>query len=198
MASLGHNVFKALKPIYWHMADDCTLKKSPFPVFVMMTFVRPHRILGIILGTHERNGWEFGILMYPGHLQNCSDFGHSLLILLILAQFWLKFVAFSEEHMEGIATIMAWWCLRPEIQIIFSNQKGRSQYQGGMGAYKMFAQFLLVLILISVFFFMFWWVEYGGIQYFLYSGIGGALFIVHFNWCFWLTVKYIVISINFK
>ena len=31
----------------------------------------------------------------------------------------------SWQWLEGITTTMAWWCLRPEIQIMFYNQKGK-------------------------------------------------------------------------
>ena len=49
--------------------------------------------------------------MYPGHLENWLDFGHRLLIFLILAAFWLSetgqicdFWAFSWEHKGGMAS----------------------------------------------------------------------------------------------
>ena len=34
------------------------------------------------------DGLNFGMLMYPDHLQNMLNFGHGLLIFLILASFW--------------------------------------------------------------------------------------------------------------
>ena len=43
-----------------------------------------------LLRTHGRNSMEFGIFMYPHHLQNWQDDSHSLLIFLILAPFWLS------------------------------------------------------------------------------------------------------------
>ena len=53
------------------------------------------------------NGLEFDMLMYPDHLQNWLDFGHLLLIFLILASFWLnetgqicKFWTFSGNARE--------------------------------------------------------------------------------------------------
>ena len=40
---------------------------------------------GIFWRMHGRNSLKFCMLMYPDHLQNWLDFGHSLLIFLILA-----------------------------------------------------------------------------------------------------------------
>ena len=39
---------------------------------------------------HGGNGLKFCMLMYLDNLQNCNDHGHSLLIFLILALFWLS------------------------------------------------------------------------------------------------------------
>ena len=66
--------------------------------------------------THGRNGRKFGMLMYPAdHLQIWLDYGHGMLIFLILAQFWLKEtgkgrgVKMCEECFLGI--LMSWiWC----------------------------------------------------------------------------------------
>ena len=53
------------------------------------------------------NGRKFDMLMYPDHLENWLDFGHRLLIFLVLAAFWFSetgqicdFWSFSWEHME--------------------------------------------------------------------------------------------------
>ena len=46
--------------------------------------------LGIFWRTHWDNGRKFCMLMYPDHLQNCLDYGYSLLIFLILVLFWLS------------------------------------------------------------------------------------------------------------
>ena len=52
--------------------------------------VRYGRFLVITWKTHERNGLQFGMLMYPDHLQNWIDFGLGLLIFLLLAPLWLS------------------------------------------------------------------------------------------------------------
>ena len=58
------------------------------------------------------------MLMYLDHLQNWLVYGHSLLIFLILALFWLSemgqiwgFRAFSGECMEEMASNFAPWCI---------------------------------------------------------------------------------------
>ena len=51
---------------------------------------------GISWRTHGGNGLKFRMLMYLNHLQNWLVYGHSLLILLILAFFYLvKWVKFG-------------------------------------------------------------------------------------------------------
>ena len=45
---------------------------------------------GISWWTLRGNGLPFCMLMYLVHLQNWLDYGHSLLIFLILALFWLR------------------------------------------------------------------------------------------------------------
>ena len=44
---------------------------------------------GICRRTHKGNGLKFCTLMYLDHLQNWLVYGHGLLIVLILALFWL-------------------------------------------------------------------------------------------------------------
>ena len=39
---------------------------------------------------HGRNGLQFGVFMYPQHIQNRLNFGHSLLIFLVLASILLS------------------------------------------------------------------------------------------------------------
>ena len=80
--------------------------------------VRPERFPGICRRTHGRNGPKFYMLMYPDHLQNWLVYGHGLLILLILALFWLNetgqiwgFRAFPGERMEEMAWNFACWCI---------------------------------------------------------------------------------------
>ena len=51
--------------------------------------VHPQRFPDIFLRMHGRNDLKFGVLLYPDHLQNWLDFGHSLLIFLLLMALWL-------------------------------------------------------------------------------------------------------------
>ena len=58
------------------------------------------------------------MLMYLDHLQNWLIYGHSLLILLFLALFWLSetgqiwgFRAFPGERIEEMASNFARWCI---------------------------------------------------------------------------------------
>ena len=80
--------------------------------------VRPERFPGICRRTHGGNGLKFDMLMYLDCLQNWLIYGHGLLILLILAQFWLSetgqiwgFRAFPTERMEEMASNFARWCI---------------------------------------------------------------------------------------
>ena len=57
---------------------------------------------------HGTNDLKFGMLIYPDHLQEWWDYGHGLLIFLILTTFWLSetgqicgFLEFSEMHWEN-------------------------------------------------------------------------------------------------
>ena len=52
--------------------------------------VRPETFQGICQRTHGGNGLNFWMLMYLDHHQNWLDYGHGLLIFLILALFWLR------------------------------------------------------------------------------------------------------------
>ena len=63
--------------------------------------VRPERFPGICRRTHGGNGLKFYMLMYLDHLQNWLVYGHSLLIFLILALFWLGFPVISWRTHEG-------------------------------------------------------------------------------------------------
>ena len=67
---------------------------------------------------HGGNGLKFCTLMYLDHLQNWLVYGHSLLILLILALFWLSetgqiwgFRAFPREPIEGMAWNVVCYCI---------------------------------------------------------------------------------------
>ena len=68
--------------------------------------VRPERFQGICQRMLGGNGLKFCMLMYLDHLQNWLDYGHGLLIFLLLAPLWLSetgrirgFWAFPGERM---------------------------------------------------------------------------------------------------
>ena len=67
--------------------------------------VRPERFPGICRRTHGGNGLKFRMLMYHGHLQNWLDYGHGLLIFLLLASLWngsnLRFPGISRRMHGG-------------------------------------------------------------------------------------------------
>ena len=80
--------------------------------------VCPERFLGICWRTHRWNGLKFCMLMYLDHLQNGLDYGHGLLIFVLLAQVWLSETgqiwgcqAFPGERMEGMGWNSACWCI---------------------------------------------------------------------------------------
>ena len=80
--------------------------------------VRPERFPGICRRTHGGNGMKFCMLMYLGHLQNWLDYGHGLLISLLLALLWLSemgqiwgFRTFSGERIVGMTWNFAYWCI---------------------------------------------------------------------------------------
>ena len=58
--------------------------------FTACPSVRPERFLGICWRTHGGNGLKLCMLMYLHHLQRWLDYGHNLLIFLILMLFWLS------------------------------------------------------------------------------------------------------------
>ena len=86
--------------------------------FTACPSVRPERFPGICRRAHGGNGPKFYMLMDLDHLQNWLVYGHGLLILVILALFWLSetgqiwgFRAFPEECMEEMAWNFACWCI---------------------------------------------------------------------------------------
>ena len=48
------------------------------------------QILGIVWIMHGKNGLKCEMLMYPDRLQKLFDFGHGLVVFLLLAYFWLS------------------------------------------------------------------------------------------------------------
>ena len=54
----------------------------------LWSLVRPEKFLSIFWRTYGGHGLKFKMLMYPNHLQSWLDFGYSLVIFLILTQFW--------------------------------------------------------------------------------------------------------------
>ena len=83
--------------------------------------VCPERSPGICRGTHGGNGLNFYMVMYLDHLQNWFVYGCGLLLLVILALFWLSrlsktgqiggFWAFPRERVERMAWNFARWCI---------------------------------------------------------------------------------------
>ena len=68
--------------------------------------------------THGGNGLKFCVLMYHVHLQNCLDYGHGLLVFLLLTPLWFNemgqiwsFCAFPRERMIGMVWHFACWCI---------------------------------------------------------------------------------------
>ena len=73
--------------------------------------------------TQGGNGLKFGMLMYLGHIQNWLDYGHGLLIILLLAPLWLSeigqiwgFRPFPGECMERMASNFSCWCILTTIR----------------------------------------------------------------------------------
>ena len=90
----------------------------PFCGMSVCPSVRPERFPDICRRTHGGNGLKFCMLMYLGHLQNWLDYGHGVLIFLLLASLWLSemgqiwgFRAFPGERIVGMAWNFACWCI---------------------------------------------------------------------------------------
>ena len=74
--------------------------------------VCPERFPGICRRTHGGNGLKFCMLMYLGHLQNWLDYGHGLLIFLLLVSLWLSemnLVKWVKFGVSGHFPENAWW-----------------------------------------------------------------------------------------
>ena len=107
---------EAWNTLFWPVHGSVGPPDQPWPFYGMSVrpsvcpSVRPERFPGICRRTHGGNGLKFYMLMYLGHLQNWLVYGHSLLIFLILALFWLSetgqiwgFRLFPRERKEGMA-----------------------------------------------------------------------------------------------
>ena len=86
--------------------------------FTVLLSVHPDKFPAISQKRHGGNGLKFYMLMYPDHLQNWLDYGHSLLIFLILAlllfsekgQIW-GYLTFPGECMKRMALNFSRWCI---------------------------------------------------------------------------------------
>ena len=83
---------EAWNTLFWPVHGSVGPSDQPWPFCGMSVppSVRPERFPGICRRTHGGNGLKFYMLMYLDHLQNWLVYGHSLLIFLILALFWLS------------------------------------------------------------------------------------------------------------
>ena len=94
--------------------------------FTACPSVRPERFPGICRRMHGGIGLKFYMLMYLDHLQNSSGYGRGLLVLLILALFWLSemgqiflgFWAYPGERMEEMAWNFTHWCILSTTELI--------------------------------------------------------------------------------
>ena len=111
---------EAWNTLFWHVHGSVGPPDQSWPFYGMSVrlSVRPSRFPGICWRTHGGNGLKFYVLRYLDHLQNGLVYGHGLLMLLILALFWLTetgqiwgFRAFPRERMEGMAWNFACWCI---------------------------------------------------------------------------------------
>ena len=85
---------------FWSSSVDITSFGS-----ILTLWNRPNLSFpGIFLRIQRRNGLKFGMLMYSDYLQNWIDFGHGLLIFLILA-FWRHFDSVKPVRF-GVSTIV--------------------------------------------------------------------------------------------
>ena len=104
-----------------HLASPDTYIKC-----AIQTSVRPSgEVSGHLPENAWGNGMKFCMLMYLGHLQNWLDYGHHLLIFLLLAPLWLSemgqiwgFRAFLRERMVGMAWNFACWCILTLVTLV--------------------------------------------------------------------------------
>ena len=89
--------------------------------------VRLESFPGICRRTHGGNELKFCMVMYLDHLQNWLDYGHGLLIFLLLAPLWLSetgqiwgFQAFPGEHRgNGLKFCMVMYPDHPHSWLVF-------------------------------------------------------------------------------
>ena len=84
MFSVCPSVLSPVSPCDHYPGDRPTHLLSVHPS------VRPERFPRIFRCTHRRNGLKCCMLMHTDYFRDWEVFGHSLLIFLIFAQFWLS------------------------------------------------------------------------------------------------------------
>ena len=99
----------------FHMYIESVAPPTNRYSFAACPSVHPERFPGISRRMHGGNGLQYGMLIYPDHLQKWLDCG--LLIFLLLALFWVSetgqiqgFRAFPGQHMEGNVWNFVCWC----------------------------------------------------------------------------------------
>ena len=75
--------------ISFHLYMGPLVRPTNHDQFAACPSVRPEMFPGICRRRHGGNGLKFCMLMYLWHLQNWLDYGHGLLIFLLLASLWL-------------------------------------------------------------------------------------------------------------
>ena len=115
---------EAWNTLFWPVHGSVGPPDQPWPFYGMSVrpsvcpSVRPERFPGICRRTPGGNGLKFYMLMYLDHHQNWLVYGLGLLLILILALFWLSemgqiwgFRAFPRECVEEMAWNFARWCI---------------------------------------------------------------------------------------
>ena len=121
--AFGLSIHPSVRPKIWKtfFAPICwSVILSDWPWLFLSG--RPSQVISSISWkTHGENDLKFGMLMYPDHRHDWLDFGHGLLISLILAPLWLNetahiwvFWALSGEHL-GVTVEQEeeeyFWCI---------------------------------------------------------------------------------------
>ena len=119
---LGLSVRPSVRSLKYPLSTCTWVCWYTWPTVTILRHVRPsihpQRFPGICRRMHGGIGLKFYMLMYRDHCQNWKVYGHSLLIFLILALFWLGetgqiwgFRAFPGERKEEMAWNFAPWCI---------------------------------------------------------------------------------------